>query len=188
VRVAVAGTHGTGKSTLIAAFLDRCPRYAHEAEAFETLGDDVDLTEAEGPTAEGLDVLLQFTVRAACAYASGADVIHERSPLDYVAYAFASRWPRGEARRFLAERRDALRLALDHLDLIALVPRSKDVEARAGEDERFRRRVDERLRRALIDDDHDLLGGAHAPRVAELSPAPTRWLEELLRLTGAAPP
>jgi hypothetical protein len=43
--------------------------------------------------------------------------------------------------------------------------------------------VDERLRRALIDDDYDLLSGRDAPRVVELPPAVDRWLDVLVRLT-----
>ena len=52
-----------------------------------------------------------------------------------------------------------------------------------AEDERFRRRVDERLRRALIDDEYDLFGDDRSPLVTELSPLPARQITELLRLT-----
>ncbi len=188
MRVAVSGSHSTGKSTLIAAFLERRPEYVHEPEAFETLADDIDLTSAEGPTPEGLQSLLEFTANALTVHAPGACVIYERSPADYLAYAAASRgrWSSDDIARFLTIHVPVVRSALRHLDLIVLVPVSTagPVRARAGEDGRFRRRVDTRLRRALLDDDYDLLGGADSPRVVALSPVPERQLSELIRLTS----
>lgn len=183
MRIAVSGSHGTGKSTLIAAFLDRCPHYRHEPEAFETLADDVDLTLDEGPTAEALQALLEHTVSAMAAYSPGACVVFERSPVDYLAYAAASRsWPRGAALPFRKAALPALRRSLRHLDLIVLLPVSKAIPARPGEDPRFRRRVDEALRRALVDDDYNLFDHRESPRVAELPPPRERQLADLLRL------
>src|SRR5687768_2799263 len=95
MRIAVSGAHATGKSTLIAGFLARRPDYKHEPEAYETLADDIDLTEDGGPTPEGLDALLRHTVATLATFAPDEDVIIERSPVDYLAYAAASRrrWP-----------------------------------------------------------------------------------------------
>jgi hypothetical protein len=78
-----------------------------------------------------------------------------------------------------------VRAALRSLDLIVLLPVSRDgaIEPRADEDRKYRKRVDSRLRRALIDDDYDLFGDG-TPRVAELSPLPERQLAELLRLSA----
>lgn len=187
MRLAISGSHGTGKSTLIAAFAKRCPRYACEPEAFETLGDEIDLSESGGPTAEGLHALLEYTARAVAAHGRDARVVHERSPVDYLAYAAASRrsWPKGEVGRFLAIHVPIVRACLRHLDRIAFLPVSPDGPGRPGEDARFRRRVDEHLRRALIDDDYDLFAGRDSPRVVELSPLPERQLAELLRLTSS---
>jgi hypothetical protein len=64
MRLAVSGSHGTGKSTLIAAFIDLRPDYRYEAEAYETLADDIPLTAAEGPSPEGLQSLLDYTIAA----------------------------------------------------------------------------------------------------------------------------
>jgi hypothetical protein len=186
VRVAVSGSHGTGKSTLIAAFLARCPEYLHEPEAFETLGDDVDL-DGDTPTPEGLQLLLEHTGLVVARHPAGARVIHERSPADYLGYAAASgrSWTPEAVSRFLAEQVPAVRGALRHLDLIVLLPVT--AAARAGEGVRFRRRVDEHLRRALLDDEYDLFGGGAAPRVVELPASPERQLAQLLRLTDSAP-
>ena len=188
MRVAVSGSHSTGKSTLIAAFVDRRPEYVHEPEAYEALADEVALT-SEGPTPEGLEELLRFTVSALAAHRPGACVVFERSPVDYLAYAAASRatWSPEVGAEFLRAQVPVVRDAVRHLDVIALVPVSGKgpIQARPGEDERFRRRVDDRLRRALIDDDYDLFGGDGSPLVTELSPLPARQLAELIRLTKA---
>ena len=102
MRVAVSGSHGTGKSTLIAAFLARCPHYLDEPEAFESLADDIDLTSSEGPTADGITALLDHTISAVTVHSPGAFVVFERSPVDYLAYAAASRsWPQGSVASFL---------------------------------------------------------------------------------------
>ena len=77
MRVAVSGSHATGKSTLIAAFLARRPEYAHEPEAYETLADDIDLTSSEGPTPEALRALLDFTVAEVASRDAGSSVIFE---------------------------------------------------------------------------------------------------------------
>lgn len=111
----------------------------------------------------------------------------ERSPADYLAYAAASRkaWEPGEVEDFLARCAPVVRGALRNLDRIVLlpVPRHGPIEGRAGEDDRFRKRVDRRLRSVLIDDDYDLFEGG-MPKVVELSADPDRQLSELLRLTS----
>lgn len=191
MRVAVSGTHRTGKSTLIAAFLERRPEYVYEPEAYEALADDIALTDSEGPTPEGLQSLLEYTVAAVTSVEPGACVVFERSPVDYLAYAAAIRgtWSAPSAASFLKLHAAAVRASLRHLDLIALlpIPQTGPLASRAEEGERFRRRVDERLRRALIDDDYDLFGESGAPRVVELSPFPDRQLDELIRLTSTEP-
>jgi hypothetical protein len=188
MRVAVSGSHGTGKTTLISAFLAQRPRYRDAPEAFETLADDIDLASCEeGPTPEGLQALVEYTVAELALHTLGACVIHERSPVDYLAYAAAARrgaWSQGDIDGFLRIHIPVVRASLAHLDLIALLPVSAagPIEARPGEDPGFRKRVDERLRRALLDDEHGLFADG-SPTVVELSPSPESQLAELLRLT-----
>jgi hypothetical protein len=185
LRIAVSGAQGTGKSTLIAAFLGHRPSYTYEPEAYEVLADDVDLTSSEGPTPEGLETLLQYTVSTIAARAADPDVVFERSPVDYLAYAAANRstWDRDAVASFLRASVPAVRVALRSLDLIVLLPVSREgpISAGADDDARYRNRVDRRLRQALVDDDYDLFGHG-SPRVVELPALPDRQLVELLRL------
>ena len=189
MRVAVSGSHSTGKSTLIAAFLARHPAYVPEPEAFESLADEVELTPSEGPLPEGLHALLEHSIQAVGRHCPGSLVLFERSPVDYLAYAAASRrsWPRGSIASFLEESIPRVREAVRNLDVIAFLPVAKHgVPSRLGENPGFRRRVDEALRSALVDDDHDLFGESRSPRVVELSPVPERQLGELIQLTTVA--
>jgi hypothetical protein len=189
MRFAVAGSHGTGKSTVIAAFLARRPDYLHEPEAFETLGDDVDLDESGEPTADGLRALLEYTLSAIESRAADARVVFERSPVDYLAYAAASRgpWQRAGVAEFLSAHVPRVKASLRRLDLIAYVPVSAGgLAGRPGEDDAFRRRVDRCLRRALLEDAYALLDDTGAPAVVELPPQPERQLAELIRLTQGA--
>ena len=177
MRVAVSGSHGVGKSTLIAAFLDRHPEYAHEPEAFEVLADDIDLTESGAPTSDGLRALLEFTVSALDGRSAQANVVFERSPIDYLAYAAASggAWPQGEKRRFLATHSPIVRSSIRHLDLVAYLPLSAmGPRQRRGEDRPFRQRVDLWMRRILIEDVYGLFENGKPPRVVELPAAPDR--------------
>jgi predicted ATPase len=189
VRVAVSGAHSTGKSTLIASFLAERPEYAHEPEAFEALADDVDLTHTEGPTREGLALLLRHTIETVVRYRAGESVVFERSPVDYLAYSASSvrSWSRDERSAFRSEHVPEVREVLGYLDLIVLLPAPKNgVEGRVGESPAFRRRVDQALRAALLDDEYDLFDGADSPRVLELHPDPGRQLASLLELTRMA--
>jgi hypothetical protein len=191
MRLAVSGSHGTGKSTLIASFLERRPGYRHEPEAYEVLADDIALEAGEGPTPEGLEALLQYTLAVIAGHGPGSDVVFERCAVDYLAYAAAGRrgWTARTRAEFRRRHTPAVRASLRRLDLIVLLPvcRGGRITARAGEGGRFRRRVDEELRRALLDDELELLGPG-APPVAALAPAPERWLADVLRLTAAAGP
>jgi hypothetical protein len=187
VRVAVSGSHGVGKSSLIAAFLGWHPEYVHEPEAFEVLGDDVALTESGAPTPDGLLSLLEYTVSAIVGHSSQPHVIFERSPIDYLAYAAArgNAWLSGEREAFLAAHTPIVRSSTRHLDLVAYVPFNVGPRGRRGEDERFRRRVDAWLQRILLDDVYELFADGRPPRAVALPTATDRQLRELSRLVEA---
>jgi hypothetical protein len=187
VRVAVSGSHGVGKSSLIAAFLGRHPEYVHEPEAFEVLGDDVDLTESGVPTPDALVSLLEYTVSALEGRSSQPQVMFERCTADYLAYAAASgsAWLSGEREAFLAAHTPIVRSSTRYLDLVAYVPFNIGPRGRRGEDERFRRRVDAWLQRILLDDVYELFADGRPPHVVALPTATDRQLAELSRLVEA---
>ena len=186
MRVAVSGSHSSGKSTLVAAFVAKRPQYVYEPEAYEVLADDIALMSSEGPDPEGLTALLEYTASVLANHRRGASVIFERSPVDYLAYAAASRsMTPSERAEFMRAHVPTVRDSVRNLDMIVLLPVSSKgpIASRPGENESFRERVDEELRRALIDDDYDLFAGRDAPVVLELSPFPEQQLAELMRRT-----
>ena len=153
-------------------------------EAYEVLADDIALTSSEGPDLEGLAALFEYTISVLANHRRGASVILERSPVDYLAYAAATRsMTATESTEFIRVHVPAVRDAIHNLDMIVLLPISRYVPSRPGENERFRDRVDDMLRRALIDGDYDLFESRDGPLVLELPPAPDRQLTELIRLT-----
>jgi hypothetical protein len=109
--------------------------------------------------------------------------------VDYLAYAAASRSRSWTSARpaFLAAQVPLVRASLRLLDVIAYLPVSPagPVQGRPGEDTRFRARVDECLRRALLDDEYDLFGEDGSPAVLQLPPRPEGQLAELVRLAEA---
>jgi hypothetical protein len=112
-------------------------------------------------------------------------VVFERSRADYLAYAAASRsWPRPDSARFLETFVPRVRRAMARLELVVLLPVSRDgPEAGPDENPRYRRRVDAALQAVLLDDEHGLLDAPRGPRVAALAGPLARRLAELLRLT-----
>ncbi len=184
MRVAVSGSHSTGKSTLIAAFAESFPKYTCEPEAYEVLADDIAITASEGPDFDGLAALLEYTISVLANHQRGASVIFERSPVDYLAYAAATRsLEASERARFLRLHVPVVQASIHSLDMIVLLPVSSEgpIASRPGEDEAFRNRVDDELRSALIDDDYDLFEGSDTPSVFELPPSPDLQLAELIR-------
>jgi len=185
MRVAIAGSHSVGKTALISGFLSFHPEYVHEPEAFETLGDDVELTESGAPTADGLVLLLNYTLASVEGRAGQDRVIFERSPVDYLAYAAASvgAWHSDEIRGFLRAQRPRVRESLRHLDLIAYLPiPTTGIVRRRGESKAFRRRVDACLRRALLEDRYRVFVDGRRPGIVALPPGPGEQLRELRRV------
>jgi hypothetical protein len=126
-------------------------------------------------------------VAAVESHPAGANVVFERSPVDYLAYAAASgrAWEHDALEDFLRSAVPVVRGSLRNLDLIVLLPVSRGgpIQGRVDEDDKFRRRVDRRLRSALVDDDYDLFGGT-TTLVEELPADPDRQLAEVVRLTA----
>lgn len=146
MRIAVAGTHGSGKSTLIADFLSEHPAFSSVLEPFEYL----DETDAS-PDALGFLRQLRVSERLLAEYPRSADLIAERSPLDFVAYLLALD-ELGRSRLSPESIASAIALAertLGEIDLLAVLPLERRPEFRVGEDEDVPLR--EEMDRQLLD-------------------------------------
>jgi len=152
VRIAVTGSHRTGKSTLIADLVEMLPGFAAVPEPYELLeeegwesGETPTLEDYERQLARSLDLLAD----------DRQDAIFERCPLDFVGYALCC--PDGEsfdAQDWLPR----IRPAMASLSLVVFVP-VEDPDRIAlppSEDRGFRLLVDERLREIVRDDSFGL--------------------------------
>jgi broad-specificity NMP kinase len=145
MRIAISGTHGVGKTTLIDAFLQAHPEFAHEAEPYVTMVEELGEEFSEEPIVEDFRRQLDFNIERLRQYASGVKVVFERCPVDFLAYIDAL------DRKIAAALVDDVEHALNHLDLIVYLP----LEAAPLESEypKLQRAVDRRLQSILIDDD-----------------------------------
>src|ERR1044071_601817 len=116
MRVAVSGTHGVGKSTLIEEFLRRHPEFVHEPEPYTVMVEDFGEEFPAEPSVEDFRRQLEFNIERLSQHAPGENVIYERCPVDFLAYIYALDRKSGEA---LLEPVSA---AMQHLDVILYLP------------------------------------------------------------------
>lgn len=179
MRIAVTGTHGSGKTTLIEDFVAANPHYEHMPEPYWLLVQQ-GVVFANGPDAADLEEQL----RQSCALilaATEPDVIFDRCPLDFIAYlevvsaAEGFEWaPDGKLLKRIEN-------ALASLDVVAFVPLTQPDEIKVTiEYPKLRTRVDSRLKTMLREDDLGLL--AEGPRVVEVNGSRRARVAELNEL------
>src|SRR6185369_16723424 len=86
MKIAVTGTHGVGKTTLIEEFLRLHPEFGHEPEPYDVLSEDYGEEFAAEPCAEDFLRQLEFNLERLKQRATEVNVIFERCPLDFLAY------------------------------------------------------------------------------------------------------
>jgi predicted ATPase len=153
MRIAVTGTHGSGKTTLIEDFLDGHRDYAHEQEPYWALAQQ-GVVFADGPTLADLEEQLGYSCAMILERAADERVIFDRSPLDFLAYLDVI--GEGEGRPWEPDGRLLGRIerAMSALDLLVFLPLSSPDEFAADiEYPRLRRAVDRRLKTLLREDE-----------------------------------
>ena len=86
MRIAISGTHCTGKSTLIDEFLRTHPDFVHEPEPYTVLVEEFGDEFAAEPCVEDFRRQLDFNIERLRLHAPGERVIYERCPIDFLAY------------------------------------------------------------------------------------------------------
>ena len=148
MRIAVSGSHRTGKSTLLADLAEQLPGYATIAEPYEILEEE-GYEFAQPPSLE--DHLRQLERSIELLAERREDALFERCPLDFIAYALCS--PDGasfEADEYV----ELIRPAVEGLSLVVFVPVEEPdrIVLAVSEDDELRRAVDEKMREILMDD------------------------------------
>ena len=130
MRIAVSGSHCTGKSTLIDAFLRAHPEFIHEPEPYEAMGEEF----SAEPNVDDFLRQLEFNIARLKQHKPGTKVIYERCPLDFLAYI-----------QCLSKATLNVDEALQHLDLIVYLPIDDTIEPPDDEFSKLRKAVDRRL-------------------------------------------
>lgn len=150
MRVAFAGTHRTGKTTLLEAVHARLPAYDRVDEPYRWLEDEGHEF-SDPPSTEDFERQLRRSIDLITE--SGGRTLFDRCPLDLVAYLQAT-----DEDFAIDDWLDEIRSGMAMLDLVVLVAiETPDrIAVPSHEDRRLRRRVDDRLQTLLLDDPHGL--------------------------------
>lgn len=143
MRIAIVGSHATGKSMLLAELARRNADLASVEEPYYHLL-SAGHAFSDSPTIADFETLFDASVASFAAHA--ASVIFDRSPADYLAYLVAL-----QPRTALIDRVAAAAAALQTLDLIVYVPIEQPDRIANPEFPRLRRRVSAILREMVVD-------------------------------------
>lgn len=177
VRIAISGSHATGKSTLLAALGARLPGYECLDEPWHDL-----VSEGTGfgtdPSMDDIEQQLERSI-AVMGTISAADALIDRCPVDYLAYLRAL-----DPGADVAPWMDRVARCLEGIDLLVYVPvESPDrIEVPRAERPGLRARVDRILRAVLLDD-----AWALGCRALEVTGPVEQRVELVLRHLSCAP-
>src|SRR3569833_1199251 len=149
MRIAVTGTHGSGKTTLIEDFVAAFPSYERVQEPYWELAQQ-GTPFADGVTTADLEEQLVQSCSLILGSAPTENVIFDRCPLDFIAYLDVV--SRQEGFEWEPDGKLLLKIekALLALDLLVFLPLGwPDEVATAIELPRLRTNVDEQLKRMI---------------------------------------
>ncbi len=152
MRIAVSGTHFSGKSTLIEDLSGLLSRYVTVDEPYRLLEDEGYEFSAI-PSLEDFENQLTRSLEALDE--DHDDVLFDRCPLDLLGYILTL----ADADSFdLDDWLPEIKEALESLDLIVFLPIEADdrIALPATEDDGFRMQVDEKLRELILENPYDL--------------------------------
>jgi hypothetical protein len=164
MRIVVSGTHASGKSTLVSDFAVRHPEFTVLSDPFELVDERWD-----SPSPGLFAAQLRISASRLDPDESAEHLIAERGPIDFLAYLLALDDLTGAPRsRDLLERSAVItREALQHVDLLVVLPLTSKNEIAAHTDEHLVLR--DAMNDALLDliDDPDVVG--EQPEVIEIT-------------------
>jgi len=168
MRIAISGSHATGKSTLVAELAHRLSGYTTIDEPFYILEDEGHVF-GDPPSTEDFELLFDRSV-SLLQELHASNVLFDRSPADYLAYLIAL-----DPALVSADHIEAAATALTTLDLVVFVPIERLDRVEAADAPRLRRRVDRILRDMLLDD-----SAGFGVRVITVSGTVTQRAEQVL--------
>jgi len=151
VRIAVSGTHCTGKSTLIEEFLQAHPDFVHEPEPYTVLVEEFGEEFSGEPCVEDFYRQLQFNVDRLKQHPREERVIYERCPIDFLAYIDVLDSQAAQASVGLVTE------AIRSLDLILYLPIDPTLDVPHDEYPKLRESVDRRLSAVFHEDEFGII-------------------------------
>ena len=153
MRVAISGSHRTGKSTLVDELSMRLPGYTTIDEPYHVMAED-GYEFCHPPSVEDYQAQLEHAIESLSE--DETHVLFDRCPADFLGYISVHE----EAENVdLDEWLPRVRVAVQTLDLIVFAPietRDRIAFSPSDDDEETRAAVDEKLREILVDDSLDL--------------------------------
>ena len=172
MRIAISGSHATGKSTLSRELEKLLVKY-------ELIEEPYHLLEAAGhafsdpPGDDDFATLVEYSASLYRKHAA-TDIIFDRSPADYLAYLAAE-----NADAIRTEHIAATADALATIDLVVFVPIEQPDRIGMADAPKLRRRVDRILREMLVE-----RAWPFSPRTIEVSGSSTRRAQQVLDALG----
>ena len=164
MRIAISGTHFVGKSTLIEDFIQKHPEYRVEVEPYYKLQDEKEMELSLEPSLDSLIEQLDYSIKQLNQSANETNVIFDRCPVDFIAYAMCVADDSEVEERF-----DDVKEALDNLDLIIFLPITKEhIIEYTEENPAFRKAADKCFKKIYRDDVGDIFPRCNHPKIIEL--------------------
>jgi len=172
VRIAITGTHGSGKTTLVEDFVAAHPEYVQVPEPFEALS-EAGAAFSDPPTMADYLEQLEHSIATLHAHEAEENVIFDRCPLDFVAY-LSVLGGRSTGEEFDVDSViEDVGDAIDMLDLVVFLPLPPGGVMEA-EYPALQRAADRELRSILLDDSLSLFASGKPPLVTLRGTPPER--------------
>jgi hypothetical protein len=154
MRIAVSGTHVSGKTTLVESLSEALPQYATFDEPYHLLSEE-GYEFAELPSIEDFELMLERSIETLEDDAPNA--IFDRCPADILGYLLSHI----DAQAFDLEKGlSRIQSAISTLDLIVFLPIEKPdrIVLSLSEDHGYRHRVDEKLHEIILENTFEFDG------------------------------
>jgi predicted ATPase len=174
MRIAVSGSHGTGKSTLVQELADRLPDFTAIDEPYYRLAAEGHAF-SEPPTYDDFSLLFERAL-ALVNQPSSHDLLFDRSPADYLAYLSAL-----EPGAISREQVTQSGAAMATIDVVVFVPIEQPERIAGVEAPQLRRRVDRILREMLVED-----AWGFGVRILSVHGTPRERVDQVLAYRGRA--
>jgi thymidylate kinase len=151
MRIAISGTHCSGKSTLAEALSEELPQYTTVEEPYQLLVEE-GYEFGESPSIEDFELQLERSIETLDE--SGQNVIFDRCPADILGYLLSH----DDTEVFdLDEWLPRVQTAVRKLDLIVFLPVEEPdrIVLPLSQDTEYRQRVDEKLQEVILEDPFD---------------------------------